>query len=125
MVRENVVWQVNEAAGYALTQWEIAPVCAACVTPAEEADATVERVCEGCGLTMRSRFRGRTCSARCAMRASRARRRRFRPMNRCIVCGASFKPKRSESVYCSSACKQRAYRRKTTGFSLLRLTKGH
>jgi hypothetical protein len=111
MVREYVVWNTQYAIG-ALCQWEIAPVCAACVKPAEEAAADlVERACEGCGLVLRSRSVVTTCSNRCTVRARRARRRNSRPKHDCIVCGLSFKPKRN-SGYCSAACKQKAYRQR-------------
>jgi hypothetical protein len=30
----------------------------------------------------------------------------------CQDCGATFTPKRKDSIYCSAACKQRAYRRR-------------
>ena len=114
MVSEKVAYEIfnlGDERFAATSGRQTAPVCAACVTPAEEADLTRERACEGCGLAMRSQFKVRTCSRRCAMRALRApRRRHMRPMSHCVVCGASFKPKRSDSVYRSAACKQRAYR---------------
>jgi hypothetical protein len=109
MVRETIAWDVlGEWA--ALTQRETVPVCAACVTPDEEARSTVEETCVGCGLAMRSRFGFlRVCSNRCYQRELRARRRE-RARGWCASCGKSFKPKRKDGRYCSPACKQRAYR---------------
>src|SRR5215475_12692041 len=93
MAREKVAAEIfpsRDGRFLATHAWENAPVCAACVTPAEEAASDHERACDGCGLTLRSRFGARTCSARCAMRALRARRRGLRPMRSCAVCGGSF-----------------------------------
>jgi putative hydroxymethylpyrimidine transport system substrate-binding protein len=43
--------------------------------------------------------------------AAAQRRRRIHPgMRVCVICGRGFTPKRSDADYCSSACKQRAYR---------------
>jgi endogenous inhibitor of DNA gyrase (YacG/DUF329 family) len=61
----------------------------------------------------RGRF-SRYCSARCAHLADLARRRlgRFehRPIRDCPGCGARLIGTRSDTVYCSNACRQRAYR---------------
>ena len=70
MVRETVAWCVY-VGGLALTQEEMCPVCDACVTPSEEAKATHESVCKGCGQAMRSADTVRTCSNRCALRSVR------------------------------------------------------
>jgi hypothetical protein len=95
----------------AFAQRETIPVCVACVTPHEEALATREITCAGCGQAMRSRFEVRTCSNRCYQRERRARRRARASPARCLVCGQSFQPKRRMNArYCSAACEQRAYR---------------
>lgn len=59
MVRENVAWRVYDSHRIALTECEIARVCAACVTPSEEAKAMVDSVCKGCGQPMRLSARSR------------------------------------------------------------------
>jgi hypothetical protein len=59
MVRENVAWRGYDSHKIALTECEIARVCAACVTPSEEAKATVDSVCKGCGQPMRLSARSR------------------------------------------------------------------
>ena len=113
MVRETVAWRVHLAEGFALTQREIAPVCDACLTPSEAAKATRESFCEGCGQAMRSAFALKTCSKRCAQRERRARRRRSRLKQPCLLCGVSFTPARGDAKFCSSACKQRSYRQRS------------
>ena len=40
----------------------------------------------------------------------RARHKRTLPMRACTVCEEQFAPKRNDSIYCSDACSQRAYR---------------
>jgi hypothetical protein len=45
------------------------------------------------------------------------RRRRVKPQP-CVLCGASFKPRRSDARYCSAACKQKAYRRRAFSAAL-------
>jgi hypothetical protein len=56
------------------------------------------------------------CSLACRKRIENARypaKRYGHPTRRpCATCGAPFTPKRSEGLYCSSRCKQRAYRRR-------------
>jgi hypothetical protein len=38
--------------------------------------------------------------------------RRSIPQRSCAICGERFTPNRSDALYCSHACKQRAYRRR-------------
>jgi hypothetical protein len=56
--------------------------------------------------------------ARCAEEAERARLRDVRLATRaatvCATCGATFTPPRAGARYCSSPCRQRAYRRRRT-----------
>jgi len=42
----------------------------------------------------------------------RDRRQRTRPLARCSACREAFEPSRADAVYCSSACRQFAYRRR-------------
>jgi len=46
--------------------------------------------------------------------AAKAKKRRaiLRGTKQCAECGETFTPKRTDSRYCSAACKQKAYRRK-------------
>jgi hypothetical protein len=77
----------------------------------------IETTCGGCGqriMTVAKPRKGqrwpvRVCSDRCAQRIRR------RPAGKWLVerkcqCGELFMPKRSDAIYCSAACKQRAYR---------------
>jgi hypothetical protein len=70
IVAETVAWsRAWEHAGFAAPRREIVPVCAPCVTPEEEAEATHEVACAGCGQAMRSRLKFlRVCSNRCYQR---------------------------------------------------------
>jgi hypothetical protein len=40
-------------------------------------------------------------------------RHRLRKEKRCLLCGESYTPKRTDSRYCSLACKQTAYRKRS------------
>jgi hypothetical protein len=46
-------------------------------------------------------------------RRRRAKRRELRPLSTC-ECGERFKPSRRDAIFCSSACRQRAHRRRVT-----------
>jgi hypothetical protein len=114
MVREDVAWTVLD--GYtALTQQETVPVCDACVTAQELAKATIDATCVGCGQRMRLNIHWRkaTCSNRCEQR-ERRKRYRAQVRNLCTICFKTFQPKRGDAKFCSSACRQRAYRRRAT-----------
>jgi hypothetical protein len=57
------------------------------------------------------------CSRECRLAVYRAietakRRSRVKPQP-CALCGVSFMPKRNDARYCSAACKQKAFRRRT------------
>jgi hypothetical protein len=138
MVRELVVWafrpmRAEELYSYRnahggdpddptvrLEQRETVPVCDACVTEAELADATIDATCGGCGQRMRlSQWpyphwgvsRCRSCSDRCAQRARR-RQRRAELRAVCAVCNETFSPRRADARFCSDACRQKAYRQR-------------
>jgi hypothetical protein len=79
--------------------------------------------CKRCGRPVisdkrRKRPKHITCSHECRkavyVAISRERRRRgWVKALACALCGASFMPKRSDARYCSVACKQKAFRRRT------------
>jgi hypothetical protein len=50
------------------------------------------------------------CSQECRQEANYALRRRSAQPKACKSCGELFTPKRSDALYCSGACKQRAFR---------------
>jgi hypothetical protein len=78
-------------------------------------------LCERCGRPViydrRQRLKHVVCSRECRLAVYRAIetakcRSRVKPQP-CALCGASFQPKRSDARYCSVACKQKAFRRRT------------
>ncbi len=60
-----------------------------------------------------------TCGPECQRLAYNARARQRREWRRtaltCETCGDQFRPKRTDARYCSSACRQKAYRRRSAG----------
>lgn len=76
--------------------------------------------CESCGRLYWSREAvGTTCCRAHALAVRQQRRRVARRWKRaghsCADCEATFTPPRSDAAYCSSACRQRAYRRRRRG----------
>jgi hypothetical protein len=118
MVREKIAWKFLLNDDLALTQLEIVPVCDACVTEREIEFTTVQGTCKGCGqrMKMNREWRGPICcSNRCRQRLRRAekRGRSTRDMRTCAVCRDQFIAKRQDAKFCSNACRQRRYRRKS------------
>jgi hypothetical protein len=105
----------------AVMRREIALVCDGCVTPGEEAKATVASVCEGCGQLMLSRVAEATCSNRCAQRERRARRRQSRRLF-CASCGDVATGRNRNAKFCSNRCRQKSHRRRKAGLGVDRLT---
>jgi hypothetical protein len=72
--------------------------------------------CDHCARSIRIPRRYKlkliVCGEACrrAIYAAQAKLRRAHYPEPCIVCGESFMPKRTDSRYCSSACRQAAYR---------------
>lgn len=100
--------------------WRIVPFCQACADQRRLSGVRGPWPCEGgCGVLV-SVFEGGwnqsvCCSPRCVDEAAR-KRRRVEPVAReCEVCGEEFIPKRSDARYCSSACRQDAYRKRKLG----------
>lgn len=114
MVTEYVVWSfLNEESG--LCQHETVAVCDACVTEQELEKVTADAVCEGCGQRMKHHpyLPKSTCSNRCEQRARRKRRRALNTLQAiCTICKATFWPERADAKFCSSGCRQKAYRRR-------------
>lgn len=57
----------------------------------------------------------------CVLKANIARQKELRAVKRksilqktCVVCGGTFTAKKVDALYCSAACKQKAYRRRVT-----------
>ena len=74
--------------------------------------------CAHCGrqvrISKRYKLRLIVCSPACrvAIYAAQTKLRRAHSPQPCMVCEKSFTPKRTDSRYCSAACKQKAYRRR-------------
>lgn len=131
MVRESLIAEVIQNMAICTKEW--VAVCSACVTPEEQATATKQDVCRGCSQPllyperwttpntyrrrMQHHFLPRTivCSSRCAQRCRRRSKRLHRPSITCAECGTAFQLSRSDSRYCSAACRQKAYRQRASG----------
>jgi hypothetical protein len=131
MVQRDVPWSWSAFEG---TTYSTVPVCEVCIKDsgdfgcdydgtADELEITYfapgletafERACEGCGrrmLTPRdAHYIPTVCSTRCAQRVRRRHRQQQRPKIACGVCKTMFRPKRADAAYCSSGCRQKAYR---------------
>lgn len=74
--------------------------------------------CARCDRPFYGAIKRRYCSDRCGELTRNARRqprgRGIRPV-RCGTCDKSFTSPRSDAAYCSSACRQKAYRRRRGG----------
>ncbi len=75
--------------------------------------------CEGCGSTFYTTVPTKKyCNERCCCLGFWRRKREKRLEKRkdmvCKTCGKAFTPKRSDAVYCSNACRQKAYRQSVT-----------
>jgi hypothetical protein len=62
------------------------------------------------GVRPRPRPRRHICSTICAREHRRQLRRIQHEQRKCAGCGDPFTPKRADSIYCSGACRTRAYR---------------
>jgi hypothetical protein len=100
-------------------RWEIETRCGRCVGDESGKWAESAQPCAGgCGVSVVTLYRSggferiRTCSKRCAKRAEAERRRVKHEVRRCEVCEEAFTPTRSDARYCSSACRQDAYRKR-------------
>jgi hypothetical protein len=63
---------------------------------------------------------GEEACRRAAVAASARERRRGRPPSVTCVCGTKFAPTRTDARYCSSACRQRAYRKRLASIGGIR-----
>ena len=78
-------------------------------------------VCKGCGRDFYTLIETKKycyyhlCGNRGYQKDLKRRRLEKRQNRVCKGCGKTFTPKRSDAVYCSNACRQRAYRQSVTG----------
>ena len=115
----------------------LAPVCQKCMKKEQQADAKYgfqfrtpyeeAKPCEGCGRPVYNLldlvFREHTfccevCQDKVLSAATAAAARAARAVARgpctCATCNKTFTPTRTDTHYCSAACKQRAYRHRVT-----------
>lgn len=76
-------------------------------------------ICEGCGNIFYTMVPVKKyCNERCCYlgfwKHKREKRLAMRKDTVCKTCGNTFTPKRSDAVYCSNACRQKAYRQSVT-----------
>lgn len=127
VVWERIVYAVYCDGAFHIAGCRWVSVCATCLRPAEQTPHYFQRLeftCLGCcaplvrPLKASHCYRGSetpqdaVCSDRCYKRARRAYRQAFRMFQPCASCEHMFRPERSDSRYCSPACRQRAYRRR-------------
>ena len=116
------VWRQRVIVGYFISYcWATPPVCESC-KPKWSGWLTPE-ACDGCGRpvhyewSLRHRRRALCCNAcgkRAQNRAERAARAEARGTRRCPTCAETFEPARADAKFCSSPCRQKAYRRRVT-----------
>jgi hypothetical protein len=101
--------------------YSLTPLCGQCATPEELAYASHSMSCPGCSISMQISPRDAmmtkwpACSDRCYQRAWRQSRRM--KQRACEVCRATFSTARTDTRFCSGACRQWAFRlrRRATG----------
>ncbi len=103
------------------SSWKLTATCEECVSswhPSWLENRKEPIPCAGdCGLLIShwshySERPPRACSYRCRQRAN-LEQRRVQPRSRkCETCAEEFTPKRADARYCSSACRQDAYRKR-------------
>ena len=91
--------------GMNTTEWTMAAVCDSCVLPGEVEETTQDATCPGYWRCFRV-----VCSNRCRQREVR-KLKWEKKQKVCVGCGKLFRRKRADAKFCSSACRQNAYRR--------------
>ena len=123
--KDETIWRVRKSPWGCLNRsgWSVVPVCKQCRP--WDLRYLPEKPCEYCGRLVINEAWGKSwyskhtyCSERCAkehgsivQKSVRAQRRQQREYV-CRVCEKPFKPSRRDAVHCSSACRQRDYRRR-------------
>ena len=92
---------------HGLRSTRTSPLCAEC-------DSAAEKRCIQCSRWYASLSTARLhlCSLACERDHRNARRRAAPPFASCAGCTREFVPTRSDALYCSPACRQRAHRRR-------------
>jgi hypothetical protein len=106
--------------------YTVAPVCERC--RADRREFRGAKSCENCArpvhqeLNFRSHRRTfccRTCEATVRIAEQKQQRSDARGTRQCETCGETFEPTRADARFCSSPCRQRAYRRRVTAVCCL------
>jgi hypothetical protein len=109
----------------------LAACCQACAENDWHSKYLKPKQCSGCGRIVNSELQLQwsakdygyltkpvTCCEACGHKVRLAKQRRKRTDTRgtreCQECGETFEPARTNSRFCSAACKQRAYRKRVT-----------
>ncbi len=91
----------------------VAPVCKTCHL--EYDGWAPAKPCEKCQRMVvnlpRFNRKHTFCCKSCEVRYYSHRRKKATAQQMCCECGEVFKPTRSDSLYCSNACRQRSYRK--------------
>jgi hypothetical protein len=116
------VWRERIELVEFLRPWAVVPVCGRCVSPVARTLANPAQPCAGCGRPVHQYMahqRARVvCCEACARSARLAARRQQRTEARGTrqceneSCGETFEPTRTDGRFCSSRCRQQAYRRR-------------
>lgn len=113
---ERITWKRILVPGFLGSDEVKAPCCDICVGE-DPYYLLTSKVCGHCGRPVRLKPRKYQrrfwCSNRCSQRWYNAHRiPRYKPRVICGCCGSDFKPARRDAAFCSSACRQRAYRQR-------------
>ena len=128
------VWRIYVTVPGLFSPWRsmLAALCAKCGKQDWHAACCEPKPCKGCGRTVHSILRVRwseracryfltkpvVCCEECGHQARLAKQRRKRTRARgtrdCPVCHETFEPTRTDAKFCSSACRQKAYRERVT-----------
>ena len=120
------LWRVPIPDGYA-GRTAIEAMCEDCASGEDSiliAKVLYRGDCPVCGrsVVQPHLYGAGTCSEECRHEQTLRRRREIREIRRgkrtCETCGETFIPKRSDSRYCSGACRQKAYRERRTTASV-------
>ena len=118
------VYRQRFSMGRCLTGYStrLAPICSSCCVH-KHLYGTTGRACVGCGrpvhnlhdlIYRRHRFCSEVCQSKAVAAVARDRRRQKRGLTRCCdQCGESYEPNRADALFCSGACRQKAYRQRS------------
>jgi hypothetical protein len=116
------VWREHMALVEFLRPWAVVPVCERCVGGVARTLADPAQPCAGCGRPVHQYMNQQrthvVCCEACARIARLAARRQQRTEARgprqCEneSCGETFEPTRTDGRFCSSRCRQQAYRKR-------------